>query len=46
VLGHIAPEAAILPTPDGGWPLTEVEMRWQIELLVEPATARRTAPTA
>jgi uncharacterized protein (DUF2336 family) len=40
VLGHVAPEAAIAPSPEGGWPLTEAEMRWQIELLAEPAEAR------
>jgi hypothetical protein len=36
VLGHIAPGAAIPLPPDGAWPLTEAEMRWQIELLAEP----------
>lgn len=36
VLGLIAPDAAIPPTEAGDWPLTEAEMRWQIELLAEP----------
>ena len=36
VLGHIAPGAAIPLPADGTWPLTDAEMRWQIELLVEP----------
>ena len=36
VLGHIAPDAAIAIPEGGGWPLTEAEMRWQIELLAEP----------
>ncbi|TCZ59877.1 DUF2336 domain-containing protein [Roseicella aquatilis] len=40
VLGHIAPSAVLAPSPEGGWPLNEVEMHWQIELLVEPAEAR------
>jgi hypothetical protein len=36
VLGHIAPGAAIPLPADGAWPLTDAEMRWQIELLAEP----------
>ncbi|MDO9712021.1 DUF2336 domain-containing protein [Paracraurococcus lichenis] len=40
VLGRIAPAAVIAPTAKGGWPLTEAEMRWQIELLNEPEEAR------
>ena len=36
VLGHISPGAAIPLSAEGGWPLTEAEMRWQIELLAEP----------
>ena len=36
VLGHVPPEAAI-PVPEaGGWPLTETEMQWQIEVLATP----------
>ncbi|RAI59840.1 DUF2336 domain-containing protein [Roseicella frigidaeris] len=38
VLGHVPPEAAI-PIPEaGGWPLTETEMQWQIEVLATPDT--------
>ncbi len=36
VLGQIAPGMALLPGPDGGWPLSTAEMIWQIELLAEP----------
>jgi len=36
VLGHVAPSAAMAMPADGGWPLTEAEMRWQLELLAEP----------
>lgn len=40
VLGLVSP-AAVIGLPDhGGWPLTQDEMRWQIELLSEPAMAR------
>ncbi len=36
VLGQLAPAAALLPGPDGDWPLSTAEMLWQIELLAEP----------
>ena len=36
VLGHVPPAAVMPLSPEGGWPLTEAEMRWQIELLAEP----------
>lgn len=36
VIGQIAPSAIIPVAADGDWPLTEAEMRWQIELLAEP----------
>jgi hypothetical protein len=39
VLGQLAPGAALLPGPDGEWPLSAAEMHWQIEPLAEP-TAR------
>ena len=37
VLGRIPPGAVLEAGPDGGPPLTAEEMRWQIELLEEPA---------
>ena len=37
VLAQIAPAATIQPGPDGSWPLSEAEMKWQIELMAEPA---------
>ncbi|MBK1657849.1 DUF2336 domain-containing protein [Paracraurococcus ruber] len=39
VLGQIAPGALLRVPEDGRWPLSEDEMRWQIELLAEPETA-------
>jgi Uncharacterised protein conserved in bacteria (DUF2336) len=33
VLGQIAPQARLLPGPDGRWPLAPDEMSWQLELL-------------
>lgn len=39
VLGRIAPKAALIAPAEGGWPLGEAEMRWQIELLQEPEVA-------
>jgi uncharacterized protein (DUF2336 family) len=36
VLGQLAPGAALVPGPDGGWPLSTAEMLWQIDLLAEP----------
>lgn len=36
VLGRVAPEAALPVPAEGGWPLTQAEMRWQMELLNEP----------
>ncbi|MCO6417890.1 DUF2336 domain-containing protein [Siccirubricoccus sp. KC 17139] len=39
VLGQLSPSAALPPKPDGGWPLTESEMAWQLELLIEEDAA-------
>jgi uncharacterized protein (DUF2336 family) len=36
VLGQVNPTTALAPGPGGGWPLSESEMRWQLELLAEP----------
>ena len=36
-LGQVVPGAALLPGPDGDWPLSTAEMLWQIEMLAEPA---------
>ncbi|MBL6080156.1 DUF2336 domain-containing protein [Belnapia sp. T18] len=36
VLGQLAPGTALLPGPDGDWPLSNAEMLWQIELLADP----------
>lgn len=36
VLGQLAPGAALVPGPDGDWPLSTAEMLWQIDLLAEP----------
>ena len=33
MLGQIAPAAALIPLPDGGFPLSIEEMRWQIAFL-------------
>lgn len=35
VMAGIAPALALVPEADGGWPLREEEMAWQIELLTE-----------
>jgi uncharacterized protein (DUF2336 family) len=37
VLGQIAPGAALIPTPDGGFPISIEEMRWQITFLTGKA---------
>ena len=37
MLGQIPPDAALIATPDGGFPLTEDEMRWQITFLTAKA---------
>jgi hypothetical protein len=42
LLGQIAPGAALIPTPDGGFPLSIEEMRWQISFLTGKET--RTKP--
>jgi hypothetical protein len=39
VLAGIAPALALMPGPDGGWPLREAEMEWQLELLQEQQAA-------
>lgn len=36
VLGQLAPGTTLVPGPEGGWPLSEAEMVWQIELLADP----------
>lgn len=36
-LAGIAPALALQPTPDGGWPLRETEMTWQLSMLAEAA---------
>lgn len=38
VLAGIAPALALVPGRDGGWPLREEEMTWQLELLAEPGS--------
>lgn len=35
-LGGLGPAEMLVPTPDGGFPLSASEMDWQIELLGEP----------
>ncbi|WP_149536223.1 DUF2336 domain-containing protein [Siccirubricoccus phaeus] len=37
VLGQLTPSAALPPKADGGWPLSESEMTWQLELLTDDA---------
>jgi uncharacterized protein (DUF2336 family) len=37
ILAGIAPALALTPTADGGWPLREEEMAWQLDLLVNAA---------
>lgn len=39
VVGRLPPEATLKPAEDGTWPLSAEEMRWQIELLMEPVRA-------
>lgn len=34
-LGRIAPDSCLKPTAEGGWPMTEPELRWHIEMYVE-----------
>jgi uncharacterized protein (DUF2336 family) len=41
MLGQIPPSAALTPTRDGGFPLTEDEMRWQITFLTAKHSAAR-----
>lgn len=36
-LAGIAPALALAPTADGGWPLREQEMSWQLSMLAESA---------
>jgi len=36
LLAGIAPALALAPAPDGGWPLRETEMTWQLDVLMEP----------
>jgi len=31
-LGHIAPEQAVKPKPDGAYPMSDEELDWQLEL--------------
>jgi uncharacterized protein (DUF2336 family) len=42
-LGQLAPSNMLAPGPNGGFPLSEEEMGWQLELLKSPA---RRAPVA
>ncbi|HYZ60926.1 MAG TPA: DUF2336 domain-containing protein [Acetobacteraceae bacterium] len=42
VLGQLGPGDTLAPGPDGGFPLSEEELKWQVELLREPARAATT----
>ncbi len=32
-LAHLAPDATLVPAPDGGFPLAVEEMRWQLDFM-------------
>jgi hypothetical protein len=43
VLGQLGPAAILVPGPDGGFPLSEEEMKWQLEMLCERGWKRATS---